>query len=236
MPPRLALIALCCLGTSLAALAPARAQNYLNTALNQAICAQDWFQAIVVLDEMKRALPARASQLTVYQSQLQSLADRNVFVPGWNCAGGGLPSAQAQPSEPEPIVAAPAGTFRVPIKRRASGIPVVDVTFNGTATFEMLFDTGASVTKILPSMARQLGLESEGSIRTTVADGRAIDSSLSRLQSVQVGDLIVSDVTVTFAATTNESNLGGLGLLGQNVFGSYDVTIGETFIELRERP
>jgi len=223
---------------SLAVAPPARAQHYLNEALNQAICAQDWFQAIVVLEEIKRQLPARAAQLTVYQSQLQNLADRNVFVPSWSCAGGGLPSAQATPAaEPEePIAIAPAGTFRIPIKRRLAGIPVVDVTFNGSSTFEMLFDTGASVTKILPSMAQELALQTEGTIRTTVADGRAIDSNLGRLQSLQIGDLVVNDVAVTFANGTNEENLNGLGLLGQNVFGNYDVTIGEEFIELRIRP
>ncbi|NJK99888.1 MAG: hypothetical protein HC910_04685 [Spirulinaceae cyanobacterium SM2_1_0] len=236
MKPRALLLAIPLLFGGLTAARPAQAQSYLNETLSQAICAQDWFQAIVVLEEMKRVLPNRAERLTIYQSQLQNLADRNVFMPGWDCATGGLPSATSAPgSEPDPIAVAPMGTFRVPIKRRISGIPVVDVTFNSSETFEMLFDTGASVTKILPSMAQRLELESVGQIRTTVADGRAIDSDLGRLQSVQLGDLIVNNVDVTFAAGTNEDNLGGMGLLGQNVFGNYDVTIGEEFIELRER-
>ncbi len=241
MKPRALLLIVPLLFGSLAIARPARAQNPLNEVLNQAICAQDWFQALIVIEEMKRLLPARQAQLRAYQSQLQNLADRNVFMPGWDCAGGGLPSAAAAPPESglepqrEPITVAPAGTFRVPIKRRVSGIPVVDVTFNGSDTFEMLFDTGASVTKILPSMANQLGLESVGQIRTTVADGRAIDSDLGRLDSVQIGDLIVQDVAVTFVQGTDEGNLGGMGLLGQNIYGNYDVTIGEEFIELRER-
>jgi len=35
-----------------------------------------------------------------------------------------------------------------PIKRRASGTPVINVTFNGTQQFEMIVDTGASGTVI----------------------------------------------------------------------------------------
>jgi len=32
--------------------------------------------------------------------------------------------------------------FQAPIKRRASGTPVINVTFNGTQQFEMIVDTG----------------------------------------------------------------------------------------------
>ncbi|HEY9836162.1 MAG TPA: aspartyl protease family protein, partial [Vampirovibrionales bacterium] len=50
------------------------------------------------------------------------------------------------------------GVFQIPIKRRQGGIPVVDVIFNGTEKFEMLFDTGASATLITPSMASSLNV------------------------------------------------------------------------------
>ena len=38
--------------------------------------------------------------------------------------------------------------FRVPIKRRSGRTPVIDVTFNGGQSFEMIVDTGASKTLI----------------------------------------------------------------------------------------
>lgn len=41
-----------------------------------------------------------------------------------------------------PAPTAQHGVFQVPIKRRHHGIPVLDVTFNGNQTVEMMMDVG----------------------------------------------------------------------------------------------
>ena len=227
------LVAIACLssGLNLIFSASGRSQS-LNEALENAICAQDWRGALQTIQEIKQVAPEYASQLTAYQSRLQNLAARGVYRPEWDCSGGGLPMS-ATPSLP--ANGTQAGVFRVPIKETRGGTPVVDVTFNGTETFEMLFDTGATTTLILPSMAEKLGLEILGNAEATVADGRTNTVNVARVNSLAVGDLELNDVTVTFDPRADEASLEGMGLLGQNVFQNYDVSLKENEIEFRER-
>jgi aspartyl protease family protein len=207
---------------------PSRADNSLNQLLQQSICGQNWFQAVRILTEMKRLAPQDAARLTVYQSRLQTLADRNIFITGWDCSDP-LPTASAaQPA------AAQGDGFTIPIIDRNNGIPVVSVTFNGE-TVPMLFDTGASSTMILPSLAARINPTILGQAFVTVADGRVVPSLYGTVAEVQVGNLSLDTVEVTFSEGVDELALGGMGLLGQNVYGSYDVTIKENVIELRSR-
>ena len=120
------------------------------------------------------------------------------------------------------------GTFRIPIKRRDSGIPVIDVTFNGNARFEMLLDTGASATTISPDMAEALGLNLDRQIPVATAGG-VIRAGIGRVASVQVGGLVIKDLDVIVSPHLP------IGLLGQNFFGSHDVTIKNNVVELRIR-
>ncbi|MEM9538650.1 MAG: retropepsin-like aspartic protease [Cyanobacteria bacterium P01_E01_bin.42] len=234
MKIRFVAIALLSAGFNLVFSASGRSQS-LNEMLQNAICAQDWRGALQTLQEIERIAPEHASRLTTYRSRLQDLAARGIYRPEWDCSGGGFP-ASTTPSLP--TAAAPSsqsGVFRIPIKDIRGGTPVIDVTFNGTETFEMLFDTGATTTLILPSMAAKLGLETLGNADATVADGRTSKVNISRVNSLQVGNLELNDVTVTFDPGADEAGLEGMGLLGQNVFQNYDVLLKQDEIELYER-
>lgn len=118
--------------------------------------------------------------------------------------------------------------IQVPIKRRLSGIPVVDVQFNGNHGFEMLFDTGASGITITPQMAQDLNVAPEGVVTTSTAGGK-VEVPRGRVNSVAVGGLEVTNPEVTINQHLD------IGLLGQGFFGIYDVTIKENVIELRYR-
>lgn len=118
--------------------------------------------------------------------------------------------------------------IQVPIKRRLSGIPVVEVQFNGNRTFEMLFDTGASGIAITPPMAQALNVASEGVVITSTAGGK-VEVPRGRVNSVAVGGLEVTNPEVTINQYLD------MGLLGQGFFGVYDVTIKENVIEFRHR-
>ena len=118
--------------------------------------------------------------------------------------------------------------IQVPIKRRVSGIPVVDVQFNGNHGFEMLFDTGASGIAITPQMAQALNVAPEGVVTTSTAGGD-VEVPRGRVNSVAVGGLEVTNPEVTINQYLD------IGLLGQGFFGIYDVTIKENVIELRHR-
>ncbi len=86
--------------------------------------------------------------------------------------------------EDETLSSAPggAGAYIIPIKGRSANLPIVDVTFNGDKTYEMILDTGASGTLITQEMADALKLEITERPKTLVADGREVDGSTSPLK------------------------------------------------------
>ncbi|MFW6359663.1 MAG: retropepsin-like aspartic protease family protein [Chroococcales cyanobacterium] len=118
--------------------------------------------------------------------------------------------------------------YTLPIKYLAGGIPVVDVTFNGRQTYEMLLDTGASVTAVTPQMAQALKVVPQQEITVATAGG-TVPATLGSVRSAAAGGASVNNLQVVI------SNNLPMGLLGQNFFGGYDVTIKEDVIELRYR-
>lgn len=120
------------------------------------------------------------------------------------------------------------GLFQVPIKRREGGIPVIDVSFNGK-TFEMLLDTGATGVVITRSMAEALEVQPYGVVPVSTASDRITNQEVGRVNSVDVGGLQASDVEVAISPVLE------IGLLGQSIFGQYDVTIKQDVVELRAR-
>jgi len=119
--------------------------------------------------------------------------------------------------------------FRVPIKRRFGGTPVIDVTFNDKKTFEMIVDTGASATLITQNMASTLQLETTGIIQAQIADGRQVQFSTTKVKSITVGGVVASNLQVAIAPQA------GIGLLGYDFFGSYDIKILEKEVEFHHR-
>jgi clan AA aspartic protease (TIGR02281 family) len=123
---------------------------------------------------------------------------------------------------------APNGTFRVPIKRRDGGIPVIEVTFNGRQRFEMLLDTGASATTISSKMAKKIGIDIDRQISIATAGG-VVKAGISNVASVQAGGMVVKDINVIVSPHTT------IGLLGQDFLGDRDITITDKVVELRIR-
>ena len=120
----------------------------------------------------------------------------------------------------------------IPIKRRTGGLhgtPVVDVTFNGEHTFEMLFDTGATMTVISESMAETIGVEVIGELPFQTASSQQVFFAIATVDETSVSNLNRSNFNIAIAP-----NLG-MGLLGQDLYGTYDITIKYGTIELRRR-
>lgn len=107
-----------------------------------------------------------------------------------------------------------------------AGIPVVDVTFNGSQTFEMLLDTGASRTMITRPMANVLQPNPTGSIRVSTASAVDVEFATGAVASVQVGGAIANNVDVIIGGPEQD-----IGLLGQNFFADYDLIIRRNVIE-----
>jgi len=119
--------------------------------------------------------------------------------------------------------------FQAPIKRREHGIPVIDVTFNGKKTFEMLVDTGASSTVLTPQVAAALGFSPTGKVMVDSPTDRNVEMALGKVNSIEVAGAVQQNTAVTVAPALDT------GLLGQNFFGSYDVTFKQDVVEFRVR-
>ncbi|MEB3342288.1 retropepsin-like aspartic protease [Okeania sp.] len=125
-----------------------------------------------------------------------------------------------------------AGIYQIPIKSRRGGSPVIDVTFNGNQTYEMILDTGASSTLITQEMAKTLKVITLEKRNFTLADGKDVQLGVGKVGSISAGGLTLSQFDVAVAPTDADQELG---LLGQNFFGSYDITIKENVVELKVR-
>jgi len=58
-----------------------------NTQLQQAVCTQDWKEAIAIVDQLLAATPQQSSernQLTTYRRRLQALSTSNANIPNWS--------------------------------------------------------------------------------------------------------------------------------------------------------
>lgn len=121
--------------------------------------------------------------------------------------------------------------FQAPIKRRASGTPVIDVSFNGTQQFEMIVDTGASGTVITQQVAVALGVLPVSKTKANTASDTAVEFLVGYVDSIEVGGALLKDVPVAIAPSPELET----GLLGHDFFGNYDVTLKRDVVEFRPR-
>lgn len=132
-------------------------------------------------------------------------------------------------TESTPKTASPQ-VFKSPIKRRMRQTPVIDVTFNGRQTFEMVLDTGASGTVITQAMAQRLGVAPSGEVTANTASAKGIKLRTGQIQSIAVGGAVVKDVQVAIGSPELE-----IGLLGQDFYSNYDVLIRQNVVEFHPR-
>jgi len=86
--------------------------------------------------------------------------------------------------------------FQAPIKRRRHGIPVIDVTFNGTQTFEMFVDTGASKTVLTPQMAAALRIAPIAKAKVNTSSDKGVDMFFGRMASIEVAGAMIKNTLV----------------------------------------
>ncbi len=189
------------------------------------------FSQLLILMAMKQFFGTSivVTGMVLSSSLIPTQAQQSCFLQGANGQNidlGHLCGGRSNTSQP--TASPPSGVFTVPIKRRYSGIPVVDVTFNGQHTFEMLFDTGASGITVSTDMAQAMGLEAQGQAFSQTAGG-VVPIGLTTVSSVKAGELTSSNLQVAINPSLP------IGLLGQTFYGHYDVMIKENTIELRTR-
>ncbi|MCU0567897.1 MAG: retroviral-like aspartic protease family protein [Oculatellaceae cyanobacterium Prado106] len=143
-----------------------------------------------------------------------------------------IPAPAITTLPPGQIIGAQAGrrVFHVPIVRRAGNTPVIAVMFNGTQSYEMIVDTGASGTLITQPMATALRLKTVGQTSVDTASAQAVSFPLGHVTSMEAGGAMVNDVMVAIAGPELT-----LGLLGHDFFGHYDIILRENEVLFQER-
>ncbi|MFP5273114.1 retroviral-like aspartic protease family protein [Coleofasciculus sp.] len=119
---------------------------------------------------------------------------------------------------------------KAPIKERIGRTPVIEVTFNGEQTFNMVVDTGASGTVITQAMAQRLGVVPEGEITADTASAKGVKFAIGQVESIAVGEAIQQNIQVAIGGADLD-----VGLLGQDFYSHYDVVIREDVVEFQQR-
>lgn len=119
--------------------------------------------------------------------------------------------------------------FIVPIKERITGIPLVEVEINNNRMFDMLFDTGASRTLLSGTVASTLNLKAVDTAYAGIADGSVVEFPVVHVNSLEVDGRIKRNFKAAVAPNMP------VGLLGQDFFEGYDVTVKQNAIEFRRR-
>ncbi|MCG9893061.1 MAG: retroviral-like aspartic protease family protein [Thermosynechococcaceae cyanobacterium MS004] len=188
----------------------------LQAKLQSAVASKNWVQALKVVDQLIPLVPQQASQLKQYRTQLEQLSRSS--------------ASPAQRGIQSLAKSSPRG--HLSIKRRDHGVPVVDVLFNQRQSFEMLVDSGASLTVITRPMARALGITPANIVSTitvSTANGQT-KMPIVYLGSVSVAGLTTRQVPVAIAGPEME-----IGLLGQDFLQRYDVNLRSSHIEFHDR-
>ena len=190
----------------------------LNQQLQQAVTAQNWAQAIQLIDQMQQVAPEQAAKLQVYRQQLLKLQQQGN-------QGPVIPSTSSSTQTP--------GTLgQVPIQRRANGIAIVKVKFNQRQVFDMMVDSGASLTVITRPMAKALGLTPAHIVETisvSTANG-VTNMPIVYVKSIDVGGLVSQQIPVAVAGPEMD-----IGLLGQDFLQQYDVSFRRDHLEFHPR-
>lgn len=206
------------------------------------LVASQWAGAIALMQSLPSNSPYKAiakTKIAQYQRDLlhaQQQANNTIGSNPDTLAAAPDPAALPNPPQESPAVDLEFPppdqlVFQAAIKRRISGTPVIDVTFNGTSKFEMIVDTGASGTVLTQETANALGLVPVAKAKANTASAKAVEFPISYVNSIQVGGALVKDVPVAIApASVLET-----GLLGHDFFGNYDVTIKRDVVEFRPR-
>lgn len=207
------------------------------------LVASQWNEAIALMKSVPASSPNKAiaqKKLVQYQQNLsyaqqqasrpvQVRPDRVAVIPQTQSAT----SSDRFPVQAPPLLPVPRSqkVFQALIKNRNGGTPVVDATFNGAGQFEMIVDTGASGTVITQQMASALGVVPVGKAKANTASDRNVEFAIGYINSIEVGGAVIENVPVAIAPSADLE----IGLLGQDFFSNYDVTIKRDVVEFHTR-
>ena len=142
-----------------------------------------------------------------------------------------LPVEEARFRMPAP----PPADFKFANEGRSTTVPFelinnhiyLMVTLDGKGPFRMLFDTGGA-NIVTPELARQIGLKTEGALQGRGVGENSEDVALSKIGSLQVGDVTVSNQVFAIYALGSLASAEGVpqsGLIGYEVLKRFTVRV-----------
>lgn len=175
-----------------------------------------WQQAI----DLMQQVPQSDANYATAQTKIKEYQN-NLAVAQKQAAGEPVQVAALAAPAPSGLVA------QIPILQRRGGTPVVPVTLKGqkgSQQVTMLFDTGATGTLITPAMADALGVVIVDQATVTIADGSRVTMPIGYVDYIEVGGFKREGVLVAIG--------GDVGLLGQDVYGEFGISMGSQVINL----
>jgi predicted aspartyl protease len=152
-------------------------------------------------------------------------------------AKAGLALLTAFDNKEYAILDAPQQPAPIPF-RKSLNLIFADVKINGKGPYNFVIDTGASQTALSQKLARDLGLKM---VTTTILHGVGgsgkVDSSIYRIDRLQIGDVGVKDLPVGTFDDPLISQLAD-GIIGTSMLADFIVTINypDSRMELSHKP
>ncbi|HET8613669.1 MAG TPA: retroviral-like aspartic protease family protein [Sphingomonas sp.] len=148
---------------------------------------------------------------------LLSAASQPAPSPAAPAADEAIPLVSPPPPDISDLPAGSTAVKLIPVETRMS----VEVMINGAGPFPFIVDSGASRTVISGSLARLLGLPSNGPVQIHSVGGTSTVPSV-RIDRLSIGGLPPSTI---MAPVLRENDLGALGILGIDVLADKRVVL-----------
>lgn len=130
------------------------------------------------------------------------------------------------PPAPDYAVAGGKTSTTVPFELLNNHI-YVQVRINGKGPYTFLCDTGGA-NIVAPTLAKELGLQSEGALQGRGVGEKSEDVGLTKVQSLQVGDATLSNQVFAIFGLESYANVEGVnirGLIGYEIFKRFVVRV-----------
>lgn len=172
----------------------------LNAQLKQAVCAQQWRQAIQILDRMRARVPQMESELVSYRRQIQALANTRARIQNWppNYCTAATTSAPVPATQPTPTATPAATPAATPTTSAIAGtvaVDRIDAVFRGRRVRgTVVNNTNNAVTQIKVTYSI---------VRTTNADGETIPEQVLETGLAAIPGTIQPRGQVAFESLVN---------------------------------
>jgi clan AA aspartic protease (TIGR02281 family) len=188
----------------------------------------DWVQVVLDVSDKMEAASKRYEELSADDGVKAALASLRAAAGLRARLGPSAQFTQELPFVRKQRELVDAGSIKLIV---AGGVAQVNVMLNGTVSVPMVLDSGASSVCVSWEVAQQAGIKpgpKDPVVKTVIANGKMIDSTLVTLRSVRVGPFTAENVECLVAPPTMKEapNLLGGAYLRNFVY-RMDLTRGE---------